>query len=123
MIRPLGDYLVLLPFGKKPGMVGLIHLPDTGTLSTATSCRCGVIAAGPKADEVKEGDVVEVKAYGQHPAGVEVRHEGKNLVMIRQRDIIGVVRGLSFKKGDKGWGDKANWGLETPDTDDDEAGE
>lgn len=112
MIRPLGDYLVLQPFGKKPGMVGLLHMPDTGTLATATGCLCRVLAAGPKADQVKAGDVVHLKAYGAHPAGLKVLHEGKALVMIRQRDINGVVTNYKPTDADKPWETRADWDIE-----------
>ena len=110
MIRPLGDNLVLRPLAR-PGMVGRLHMPDTGTLASATGVFCKVLAVGPKADEVKVGDVVHLKAYGTHPAGVEVRHEEHNLILIRQRDINGVVTGYKPAKEDEEWLQRGDWGM------------
>lgn len=98
MIRPLHDYLVLKP-ETKPGMIGAIHIPDFGNLKDKTSAICTVLAAGPKCVLAKVGDRVHVTAYGAHVAGIEIVHEGQQLVLNRERDINGVV--CEEKKGIK----------------------
>lgn len=91
MIRPLRDLLVLRPIGGAPNKVGAIWLPDLQTARTAGSGRLTVLAAGPKCLAVKPLDVVAVKAYdGEYANDTLVEHEGEKLVVIRERDIIGV---------------------------------
>ena len=90
MIRPMRDVLVLRPL-TRPGMVGLIVIPDSGRQRDKTGGYCEVVAAGPKSVLAKEGAIVHVTAYGDHYAGEEFQHEGETLVLIRERDINGVV--------------------------------
>lgn len=90
MIRPLHDYLVLEP-ESKPGMIGLLHIPDTGLAKDKTWGFCRVLAAGPKAVLAKKGDRVHCTAYGSHFAGIELIVDGKPVLMQRERDINGVV--------------------------------
>lgn len=90
MIRPLRDVLVLEPL-TKPGMVGLIHVPDSGKLRDKTGGYCKVVAAGPACVLAKKGDKVHVAAYGSQYAGEPFEHEGKKIVLLRERDINGVV--------------------------------
>jgi co-chaperonin GroES (HSP10) len=87
--------------GKPPGMVGLIHIPDTGKLSQATGCRCEVVAVGPGCMDKhfrripcqsKVGDIVYVKAYGSHPAcETEIEVNGETLYVDRERNILGLL--------------------------------
>lgn len=91
MIKPLRDLLVLRPIGKPPGMVGLIHIPDNEKLANATGGACEVLAAGKDCVLAKKGSKVYVKAYGDHFAGDEVHHDGEKLIMIKERDIVGVL--------------------------------
>jgi co-chaperonin GroES (HSP10) len=90
MIRVLGDMLVLEPL-TTPGVLGGIIIPDKGNLRDATGGFCRVLSAGPKCVLAKIGDKVHVKAYGSHFAGDEYEHEGKKVVLIRERDVTGVV--------------------------------
>jgi co-chaperonin GroES (HSP10) len=109
MIRPLGDNLVLEVLNA-PGKVGGLYMPDTGRLSEATGVYCRVLGRGPKCKDVVVGDTVHLKAYGQHPAGIEIKHEDKNLVMIRERDINGIVSGYTPPKEPEFKGTAA-WGM------------
>lgn len=90
MIRPLRDLLVLEPL-TKPGKVGLIIIPDSGRQRDKTGGYCKVIAAGPKCVLAKVGDRVHVTAYGDHYAGDPFEHEGKKVLLLRERDINGVM--------------------------------
>lgn len=90
MITPLRDILVLRPTAQ-PGMVGKIHIPDTGNLKDKTGVECIVLAAGKDAVLAKPGDRVHIAAYGKHPAGEQFVHEGEMLTLIKERDINGVL--------------------------------
>lgn len=81
--------LVLMPL-TVPGTISGIIIPDRGNLRDATGGYCRVLAAGPKCVLAKEGDKVHVKAYGSQYAGDPFEHEGKKLVLIKERDITGV---------------------------------
>lgn len=91
MIKPLRDILVLRPIGEAPNKVGKLWLPDLRTARTAGSGRLEVVAAGPKCLAVKAGDTVALKAYdGEYANEMLVEHEGEKLVVVRERDLIGV---------------------------------
>lgn len=99
-IRPLRDLLVIrrAPGYAPPETIGGIFLPDYRKshdepgilLRNATGAVCEVLAAGPKA-EVKVGQLVHVKDYGGHLAGDEVTVKGETVVIIRERDLNGLV--------------------------------
>lgn len=89
MIRPLRDLLVIRPL-KQPGMIGLIHIPDTERCRDKTGVWAEVVAAGPKVELAHVGTKVHVAAYGSHLAGDEVTVDGEVLTLIRERDINGV---------------------------------
>ena len=101
MIKPIGDYLLLKPL-ERAGMVGLIHLPNVDSIHMKNGTICEVLAAGPgrrSADgksmipmDVKVGDKVHLTAYGATSAGVNLVMNGEKVVMIRARDINGVVQ-------------------------------
>lgn len=90
MIRPLRDMLVLEPL-EKPGMVGLLHIPDFEKQANKTGGYCKVLAAGPNCVLAKKGDTVHVEAYGNSYAGEPFEHEGKKVTLIRERDVTGVL--------------------------------
>lgn len=109
MIRPLRDLLVIRP-EKTPGMIGALHVPDIGLSGNKATCVCEVMAAGPGfhprihdgrkkglyrerfvPTQSKVGDRVLVESYGSHPAGDEVICDGETLVMVRERDIVGIL--------------------------------
>jgi|HubBroStandDraft_3_1064219.scaffolds.fasta_scaffold94491_2 co-chaperonin GroES (HSP10) len=109
MLRPLRDLLVLRPL-TQPGRLGLLWVPDLELSGNKNSAVCEVLAVGPGVQDrhtrgpktgkpfgpivpcsCKPGDKVRVDAYGSHFAGDEVEHEGEKLVVIRERDIIGIL--------------------------------
>lgn len=96
MIRPLRDYLVLQPL-EKPGMAGALYLPDMKSLDSKNGLRALVIAAGPECGpdkfwKVKVGDEVHVTAYGTTAAGAKIKLGDETVILIRARDINGVVQ-------------------------------
>jgi chaperonin GroES len=92
-IQPLHDRVVLEPTEAEEKTAGGIILPDT---AQEKQQRGTVVAAGPgkRLDsgqlapmDVKEGDEVLYTKYG----GTEVTVDGKEYVILRQEDILGVV--------------------------------
>ena len=90
MIRPLRDNLILRPI-KNSGMVGMIHMPEVGKLSCKTGSECEVVAAGKDATEAKVGSRVHVSSYDKKIAGTEIEVDGEKLILIRERDINGII--------------------------------
>lgn len=88
-IRPLRDLLVIRAI-KPPGMVGAIHIPDSGRQRDKTGCWAEVLAAGKDVQLATVGTRVHVDAYGSHLAGDEVVIDGITFTIIRERDIHGV---------------------------------
>lgn len=91
MIRPLRDVLVLEPL-QKPGMIGLIHIPDFEKQANKTGGYCKVLAAGPLCVLARPGDTVHVDAYGTAYAGDPFEDDGKKVTLIRERDVNGVLQ-------------------------------
>ena len=91
MLRPLRDLLLLRPIQKDVGKVGGLWMPEVGKLSCKASGVCEVVSAGPKTAVVKAKDHVQVEVYDKHFAGDEVTVDGEKLIIIRERDLIGVL--------------------------------
>ena len=88
-IRPLRDLLVIRAL-VQPGMIGGIHIPDSGLQRDKTGVWAEVVAAGPDVELAKVGTRVHVCAYGSHLAGDEIVVGGETVTMIRERDVNGV---------------------------------
>jgi co-chaperonin GroES (HSP10) len=96
-IRPLSDYLLVKPL-TRPGMVGLIHLPEqaddnkNGTIAEVLAVGPGrMLPSGFRVPmEVKVGDCVHLTAYGTTSAGCRIVLNGEKVIMIRARDANGV---------------------------------
>ncbi len=80
-LRPLRDRVVARRFDEKDE-IGLIYLPES---AREKSTRCTVLAVGPKAKEVKVGDVVIIGPY------VDFEFNREALVIFNEADIRGVV--------------------------------
>lgn len=91
-IQPIGDRLLLRITTRQLGMIGGIHIPDTGMMSSKTSCECEVIAVGKDVEEVKKGDRVNLSVYDKKAAGTEIEHGGEKLILIKERDINGILK-------------------------------
>lgn len=95
-LKPLGDRVLVLP-EEEPDKIGMLHVPETA--KGKHSQKGEVLAVGPgKAQTVghevvllplgvKPGDVVYFQKYAGNP--VEVA--GKDALMLREDDIIGIV--------------------------------
>ena len=92
-IKPLADRVLIEPAPAETKTVGGIIIPDT---AKEKPCKGQVIATGPgKVLEngtrvelaVKKGDQVLFNKY----AGTEVKLDGKEMIIVRQSDILATV--------------------------------
>jgi len=92
-IRPLHDRVIVEPLGAEQKTTGGIIIPDTAQEKPQEG---KVVAAGPGARgedgklhalDVKKGDRV---LYGKW-TGTEVKVEGKDLLIMKESDILGVI--------------------------------
>lgn len=92
-LKPLGDRVIVEVVDEPQTTASGIVLPDT---AKEKSQRGKVIAVGPgrvldngsrASLEVSEGDTVMFAKYG----GTEVTLDGKDLMILQERDIIAVV--------------------------------
>jgi chaperonin GroES len=93
-LRPLGDRVVVKPAAREETTRSGIVLPDT---STERPQRGAIIAVGPGRVtdegkkipmEVKAGDTVLFAKY----AGTEYKLEDEELLILRESDILAIVR-------------------------------
>lgn len=93
MLKPLGDRVVIELVETEEKTASGIVLPDTAKEKPQEG---RVIAVGPgrvtdKGEripvEVKEGDKVIYSKY----SGTEVKHDGKEYLILRESDILAVV--------------------------------
>lgn len=92
MIKPLGDRVVLEPIAKEETTASGIVLPDTAKEKPQegkiVAVGSGHVKDGQRiALEVKEGDRVLFSKY----AGTEVKFEGKELLILRESDILAIL--------------------------------
>ncbi len=91
-VRPLGEMVLLKPVEQEQVSTGGIIIPDTAKEKPMMAM---VVAVGPggmvDGKEIvmalKEGDKVIYRRY----AGTELKLDGKDYVMTRQSEVIGVV--------------------------------
>ena len=93
MLKPLGDRVVIRVLEQEEKTASGIYLPDTAKEKPSQG---EVIAVGPGkvaddgkrvALDVKAGDKIIFSKY----AGTEVKFEGKNYLIVSERDILAVV--------------------------------
>ena len=92
MIRPLGDRVVIEAVAREETTASGIVLPETAKEKPQEG---KVLAVGPGTYkdgeriplDVKEGDRVIFSKY----AGTEVKYEGRELLIMRESDILAVL--------------------------------
>ncbi|MDD7100413.1 MAG: co-chaperone GroES [Bacteroidaceae bacterium] len=88
-LKPLADRVLISPAAAEEKTVGGIIIPDT---VKEKPLQGSVIAVGEgKSDEkmvLKEGDQV---LYGKY-AGTEVEFEGEKYLIMRQSDVVAVIK-------------------------------
>jgi Co-chaperonin GroES (HSP10) len=92
MIKPLGDRVVIEPIEKQETTASGIVLPDTAKEKPqegkVVAVGSGTLKDGQRIPlEVKEGDRVIFSKY----AGTEVKYEGRELLIMRENDILAIL--------------------------------
>jgi chaperonin GroES len=92
MIRPLGDRVIIEAVAKEETTASGIVLPDTAKEKPQEG-KVVAVGAGALKDgvrvplEVSEGDRIIFSKY----AGTEVKYEGRELLILRESDILAVL--------------------------------
>ncbi len=92
MIKPLGDRVVIEAIAKEESTASGIFLPDTAKEKPQEG-KVVAVGAGTLKDgvrvplEVKAGDRIIFSKY----AGTEVKYEGRELLILRESDILAVL--------------------------------
>lgn len=88
MIKPLADRVVIEPKEAETKTASGLYIPDTAKEKPQQGT---VVAVGPgKKDEPMELKVGDVVIYGKY-AGTEVSVDGKDLMIMKQSDILAVL--------------------------------
>ncbi|MBD0379675.1 co-chaperone GroES [Paenibacillus sedimenti] len=92
MIRPLGDRVVIEAIAKEETTASGIVLPDSAKEKPqegkVLAVGAGAIKDGVRVPlEVQEGDRIIFSKY----AGTEVKYEGRELLILRESDILAVL--------------------------------
>ena len=94
-LKPLSDRIVVEPAAKEEKTAGGIILPDS---AKEKPLKGKVLAVGPGktldngTKATMDVSVGEIVLYGKY-AGTEVTVEGKELIILRAEDVLGVVVG------------------------------
>lgn len=94
MLKPLADHIVVEVVEKVEKTASGIYLPDTASKEKPQQGLVVAVGAGRYTDsgvlvkpEVKVGDEVVFAKY----SGTEVKHEGKNYLILNERDLLAVI--------------------------------
>ncbi len=92
MIKPLGDRVLIEPMEKEETTTSGIVLPDSAKEKPqegkVVAVGSGTLKDGERvALEVKEGDSIIFSKY----AGTEVKYDGKELLIMRESDILAII--------------------------------
>jgi chaperonin GroES len=92
MIKPLGDRVVIEAIAKEETTASGIVLPETAKEKPqegkVLAVGVGTLKDGVRVPlEVKEGDRIIFSKY----AGTEVKYEGRELLILRESDILAVL--------------------------------
>ncbi|MGG1514040.1 co-chaperone GroES [Paenibacillus oryzisoli] len=92
MIRPLGDRVIIEAVAKEETTASGIVLPDTAKEKPqegkVVAVGSGALKDGVRVPlEVQEGDRIIFSKY----AGTEVKYDGRELLILRESDILAVL--------------------------------
>lgn len=92
MIKPLGDRVIIEPIEKEETTASGIVLPDSAKEKPqegkVVAVGSGALKDGERIPlEVKEGDRIIFSKY----AGTEVKYEGRELLIMRESDILAIL--------------------------------
>lgn len=93
MLKPLGDRVIIEVVEKEEKTIGGIVLPDTAKEKPQQG-KVVAVGTGRVTDQgerialdVQENDLVIYSKY----AGTEVKHDGKEYLIVRESDILAIV--------------------------------
>lgn len=92
MLKPLGDRVIIEPIAKEETTASGIVLPETAKEKPQEG-RVIAVGSGRIEDgqriplEVQEGSKVIYSKY----AGTEVKYDGKELLIMRENDILAII--------------------------------
>ncbi|HBI02947.1 MAG TPA: co-chaperone GroES [Paenibacillaceae bacterium] len=92
MLKPLGDRVIIEPIAKEETTASGIVLPETAKEKPQEG-RIIAVGSGRIEDgqriplEVQEGNKVIYSKY----AGTEVKYDGKELLIMRENDILAII--------------------------------
>ncbi|MCB1137874.1 MAG: co-chaperone GroES [Leptospiraceae bacterium] len=91
-VQPLSDRVVILPRDEAEDKVGSLYIPDSAQEKplegTVEAVGPGKVENGQRVNpSVKKGDRV---LYGKY-AGTEIKADGKELLIIRESDILAIL--------------------------------
>lgn len=84
-LQPLGDYVVATAEAAETKTASGIYLPDNAAEKPKTA---KVVAAGPDAKQVKQGDRIIYKSY----SNTDVKVEGTEYILVKEEDILATVK-------------------------------
>ena len=83
-VRPLNDRVLLQRQEAQTTTAGGIIIPDKAQEKPQNAL---VIAVGPKATDVKKGDVVLLSKY----TGTDVTVDGESMLLVKEEELLGIV--------------------------------
>lgn len=83
-LKPLGDYVVATAEAVQTKTASGIYLPTEAAEKPKTAL---VVAAGPDAKQVKQGDRIIYKSY----SNTDVKVEGTEYILVKEEDILAKV--------------------------------
>jgi chaperonin GroES len=93
MIRPLRDRVIVQRFDTQVDKIGLIYIPDA---AKERPNQGDVLAVGP-GRRTQEGELIPLQVkvgdkilFGKY-AGTETKLDGKELLIVREDEIMGVM--------------------------------
>lgn len=99
-IKPLGDRIVVERIEQEEKTVGGIIIPDSAK-EKPKQAKVLAVGAGAKDEngkripvDVAVGDIVLFTQW----AGSEIKLDGKELLVLKESDVIGIIEGSSAKK-------------------------
>lgn len=94
MLKPLADHVVVEVVEKVEKTASGIYLPDTASKEKPQQGLVIAVGEGKYTDngvlvkpQVKAGDEVVFAKY----SGTEIKHEGKNYLILSERDLLAVI--------------------------------
>ncbi len=84
-VKPLGDYVVAEPEEAPTKTASGLYLPEKATEKPKVA---KVLAAGPKATQIKVGDRILYKSYSP----TEVKVDGKDYLLVKEEDVLATLQ-------------------------------